>query len=201
MWFILLKEKTILESAQQSYYKNLTCSEGCSLCSRRFSFIMSDLVGLPRPCPCCLRLCWAMTAYLSRLLGGWALPQPPSQADPIFLRSQAMAHVHVGHTKDISWPRDGGDIAPVSILLHFLLALSPSFPHPSRYTSPLPCLYPSLHLYLYPPSIPLSIFFPLCLPLLVYLHPSHPAIICGIEPWLKVPSLYYHSLLMSPTPF
>jgi hypothetical protein len=60
-------------------FANSTWSEDCSLCLRQSSSITSDLVGPPRPSPCCPCPCWASTAYLSPFLGGWARPcsRPP----------------------------------------------------------------------------------------------------------------------------
>ncbi len=85
IWFILLKERTQCQNQFSNHsYMILSCSEDRSLCSRRSSFITSDLIGLPRLCPCCLCLCWALTAYLSRLLGGRALPHPPPPSWPHF---------------------------------------------------------------------------------------------------------------------
>ncbi len=80
-------------------YKIWTWSDDCSLCSRHSSFIMSDLVGPPRPSPCCLCLCWALTVYLSPFLGAGSSLTPCPHADPISLRPQATACFHVGHSK------------------------------------------------------------------------------------------------------
>ncbi len=80
IWFILLKERTIIRiKTQLSRLQNLACSEDCSLCSRRSSFITSDPIVPPRPSPCCPCLCWASTAYLSPFLAAWACSQssPP----------------------------------------------------------------------------------------------------------------------------
>ncbi len=40
--------------------------------------ITSNLLGPPRPCPCCRCPSWALTAYLSRFVGGWAPLHPSS---------------------------------------------------------------------------------------------------------------------------
>jgi hypothetical protein len=98
IWFILMKERTIIR--MKTYWprlQNLTRSEDWSLCSLRSSFITSDWVGPPHPSPCCLCLCWALTAYLSVFLEGWAHPCPLPHADPISLRPQATARFLIGH--------------------------------------------------------------------------------------------------------
>ncbi len=62
----------------------LDLERGGSLCSHWSFSITPDLPVPPCPSPCCLCPRWASTAYLSRLLGGRALPHPPSPSWPHF---------------------------------------------------------------------------------------------------------------------
>jgi hypothetical protein len=92
LWFILLKEGIIRIKILMLVFQNSTWSVDCSLCLRRSSFITSDLSGSLCPLPCCLCLCWVMTAYLSSFLEGRARPHPPPPCWPHF-----PARFHVGH--------------------------------------------------------------------------------------------------------
>jgi hypothetical protein len=79
IWFILLKERTIIriKILMLMFTKFNLIRRLLTL----FVLILLHhvrLVWSDHPSPCCLCLCWALTAYLSLfLLEGWARPRPP----------------------------------------------------------------------------------------------------------------------------